>query len=83
MPESAQLGDQGIVSLEFDISKNGSVPAGQPVRIPRASGKEPLDRAAISSILTSNPFEPLPAVFGDSIRLRYTYFYNLSVDTPY
>ncbi len=80
MPESVLLGDKGVVSLQFRIMKNGSVPADEPVRV-RASGKEPLDRAAISSIRASNPFEPLPTAFGgDFIELRFTYYYNLQPD---
>jgi len=80
MPESVRLGDKGVVSLQFRIMKNGGVPDGEPVRV-RASGKEPLDRAAISSIRASNPFEPLPPAFsGPYIELRFTYFYNLQPD---
>jgi outer membrane biosynthesis protein TonB len=80
MPESVRLGDKGIVSLQFRIMRDGSVPADEPVRV-RASGKEPLDRAAISSIRASNPFEPLPPAFsGPFIELRFTYFYNLQPD---
>jgi outer membrane biosynthesis protein TonB len=80
MPESVRLGDKGVVSLQFRIMKNGSVPTGEPVRV-LASGKEPLDRAAISSIRASNPFEPLPTAFGgDYIELRFTYYYNLQPD---
>jgi hypothetical protein len=46
--------------------------------INRNSGKEPLDRAAYSSVRASNPFEPLPSQFsGPYIELRYTYFYNI------
>ena len=77
MPESVHLGDQGVVSLEFRIMKNGVVPVGEPVRV-FGSGKEPLDRAAVSSIRASTPFEPLPPAFkGDFIQLRFTYYYNL------
>jgi TonB family protein len=77
MPTSAQLGDRGIVVLTFRITRSGDVPNGDPV-IQRNSGKEPLDRAAFSSIRTSNPFEPLPPQFtGPYIELRYTYFYNI------
>jgi hypothetical protein len=80
MPESVHLGDKGIVSLQFRIMRDGSVPADEPVRV-RPSGKEPLDRAAISSIRSSNPFEPLPPAFsGPFIELRFTYFYNLQPD---
>jgi len=77
MPESVRLGDKGVVSLQFRIMKNGVVPDGEPVRI-STSGKEPLDRAAVSSIRASSPFEPLPPAFsGPYIELRFTYFYNL------
>jgi TonB C terminal len=80
MPESVRLGDKGVVSLQFRIMKNGSVPADEPVRV-HESGKEPLDRAAISSIRASNPFEPLPSAFsGPFIELRFTYYYNLQPD---
>jgi outer membrane biosynthesis protein TonB len=77
MPESAELGERGIVVLTFKIMRDGSVPGAEPV-INRNSGKEPLDRAAYSSVRASNPFEPLPAQFtGPYIELRYTYLYNI------
>ena len=77
MPPSVSLGEQGVVSLQFRIMRDGSVPDGMPVQV-FGSGKEPLDRAAYSSIRASNPFPPLPAQFtGPYIELRYTYYYNL------
>jgi TonB C terminal len=80
MPASVELGDKGVVSLQFKILKNGGVPDGEPVKV-FGSGKEPLDRAAISSIRASNPFEPLPPAFaGPYIELRFTYYYNLQPD---
>jgi TonB family protein len=83
MPESAMLGDRGRVALQFRIMKNGSVPDGEPVRI-MASGKEPLDRAAVSAIRSSNPFEPLPATFGGPyIELRFIFLYNLPIEAAY
>jgi TonB family protein len=79
MPESVRLGDQGKVSLQFKIMRNGTVPDGDPAQV-FSSGKEPLDRAAFSSIRASNPFPPLPAGFkADHIELRFTYFYNLPI----
>src|SRR5258708_12399929 len=59
MPASVELGDKGVVSLQFRILKNGGVPDGEPVTV-FGSGKEPLDRAPISPIRPSNPFEPFP-----------------------
>jgi len=77
MPESVELGERGIVVLTFKIMRDGSVPGAEPV-INRNSGKEPLDRAAYSSVRASNPFEPLPSQFnGPYIELRYTYLYNI------
>jgi TonB family protein len=83
MPESAQLGDRGRVALQFRIMRNGSVPDGEPVRL-IGSGKEPLDRAAVSAIRSSNPFEPLPPAFsGPSIELRFYFLYNLPIEAAY
>jgi hypothetical protein len=62
MPESARLGDKGKVVLQFRIMRNGVVPEQEPVMM-GSSGKEPLDRAAASSIRASTPFEPLPSAF--------------------
>jgi TonB C terminal len=79
MPASVQLGDQGVVSLQFKIMRDGSVPDNDPQRV-FGSGKEPLDRAAISSIRASNPFPTLPAQFkGPYIELRFTYYYNMPI----
>ena len=83
MPESAMMGDRGRVALQFRIMKNGSVPDGEPVRI-MGSGKEPLDRAAVSAIRSSNPFEPLPSAFsGPYIELRFIFLYNLPIEAAY
>jgi hypothetical protein len=79
MPASVSLGDQGVVSLQFKIMRDGSVSDDDP-RTVYGSGKEPLDRAAVSSIRASNPFQPLPTAFkGPYIELRFTYYYNLPV----
>jgi TonB family protein len=83
MPESVYLGDRGRVALQFRIMRNGSVPDGEPVRI-MGSGKEPLDRAAVSAIRSSNPFEPLPSAFsGPYIELRFIFLYNLPIEAAY
>jgi outer membrane biosynthesis protein TonB len=77
MPESVNLGEKGVVSLQFKIMRDGSVPGDEPAVL-YTSQKEPLDRAAVSSIRSSNPFESLPPAFkGPYIELRFTYYYNL------
>jgi outer membrane biosynthesis protein TonB len=83
MPASVDLGDRGIVVLTFRITRDGSVAVGDPI-IQHNSGKEPLDRAAFSSIRASTPFEQLPAQFsGPYIELRYTYLYNIPLEEYY
>jgi hypothetical protein len=77
MPSSVELGEKGIVQLTFRIYRDGSVHSDDP-QIQHNSGKEPLDRAAYSSVRASNPFDQLPPQFsGPYIELRYTYFYNI------
>jgi TonB family protein len=80
MPESARLGDRGKVVLQFRIMSNGVVPGAEPNMV-GSSGKEPLDRAAFSSIRASTPFEPLPPAFsGPYIELRFIFLYNLPLN---
>jgi outer membrane biosynthesis protein TonB len=80
MPESARMGDKGIVVITFRIKKDGVVPLPDP-NLERTSGKQPLDVAAMSSIRTSSPFEPLPPQFkGPEIELRFIFYYNLPID---
>jgi hypothetical protein len=81
MPESAHLGDKGKVVLQFRIMRNGVVPEQEPVMM-GSSGKEPLDRAAASSIRASTPFEPLPSAFsGPYIELRFIFLYNIPLNS--
>ncbi|MGH9703244.1 MAG: energy transducer TonB family protein [Candidatus Acidiferrales bacterium] len=80
IPESARLGEQGRVMLRFKVYKDGVVAETDPV-LERTSGKDPLDRAAMSSIRASSPFEPLPPAFsGPYIELRFIFLYNLPID---
>jgi TonB family protein len=77
IPESARMGERGRVVLQFHIMSNGVVPDAEPAMV-STSGKDPLDRAAVSSIRASTPFEPLPPAFsGPYIELRFIFLYNL------
>lgn len=78
MPQSAMMGDKGVVYTTFQINPDGSVPPPSPI-LKRSSGKQPLDNAAMSAIHASNPFEPLPSAFhGPFLRLRIVFLYNVS-----
>jgi TonB family protein len=75
MPESAKLGRRGKVSIQFAISRSGSVPK---LVIVTPSGTEALDRAAVAGISASNPFPPLPGEFGgEQVRLQFNFVYNM------
>jgi TonB family protein len=80
IPESARMGEKGMVVLQFRIMRDGSVPSPEPNMV-GSSGKEPLDRAAYSAIRSSSPFEQLPPAFsGPFIELRFIFLYNLPLD---
>lgn len=75
IPESARLGRQGRVAIQFAISRDGAVPK---LVIATPSGTEALDRAAVAGISASNPFPPLPIDFkGREVRLQFVFKYNV------
>lgn len=77
MPESARMGEQGVVYTIFSVNPDGSVSAPDP-QLERTSGKDPLDNAAMGAIHASNPFEPLPSQFhGPYLKLRIVFLYNV------
>jgi len=74
IPESARLGNHGLVELQFIIDRDGQVPK---LVIATPSGSEALDRAAVAGISASVPFPPLPNDFkGQQIRLQFAFKYN-------
>jgi len=74
IPESARMGNHGLVYLQFIIDRNGQVPK---LVIATPSGSQSLDRAAVASISASVPFPPLPNEFrGNQIRLQFAFKYN-------
>lgn len=78
MGESVRLtGQKGLVIVRVEVLRDGTLLNHTPTLV-RTSGKEPLDKAALDAILSSVPFEKLPAAFrGPNAQLRFTFFYNL------
>jgi TonB family protein len=75
LPESARLGRQGRVTIQFSIGRNGYVPK---LVITGGSGTDALDRAAVSGISASQVFPPFPAGFkGDRVVLQFNFAYNM------
>lgn len=74
-PESAKMGRQGRVGIQFSIAQDGGVPK---LVIAVHSGTDALDRAAIAGISASQPFPPFPKGFkGDRIVLQFNFAYNM------
>ena len=74
-PQSARMGRQGRVVLQFSIDRKGFVPK---LVIASGSGADPLDRAAVAAISMSNPFPQLPTEFkGAQVRLQLNFVYNM------
>jgi TonB family protein len=74
IPESARLGNRGVVELQFIIDRNGDVPK---LVIATPSGSEALDKAAVAAVSASVRFPPLPNQFkGQQIRLQFAFKYN-------
>jgi TonB family protein len=75
IPESARLGNRGVVLLQFIIDRSGQVPK---LVIATPSGSESLDRAAVAGISASVPFPRLPSEYkGQQIRLQFAFKYNV------
>ena len=75
IPESARLGRQGRVVIQFAINRSGNVPK---LVIATPSGTEALDRAAVAGVSASNPFPPLPPDYkGQEVRLQFVFKYNV------
>ncbi len=75
IPESARMGNRGVVQLQFMIDRSGQVPK---LVIATPSGSQSLDKAAVASISASVPFPPLPPEYkGLSIRLQFAFKYNV------
>jgi TonB family protein len=73
IPESAHLGNHGLVQIQFIIDRSGSVPK---LVIATPSGSESLDKAAVAGIGASQPFPPFPKDFnGQQLRLQLSFKY--------
>jgi len=70
----APLNEQGHVSIEFRLMKDGHI---EDVKYHESSGNEGLDRAAYGAIMGSGPMPPLPAEFQcQFVELRFHFYYN-------
>jgi hypothetical protein len=81
IPESARMGEKGVVATRIRIYRDGSMSAPFPY-LDRTSGKEPLDNAAMGALRASNPFPPLPSEFkGPYLEIEGVFFYGPEPDS--
>jgi len=74
-PESARLGNRGVVQIAFSINRDGHVPK---LVIATESGSRALDLAAVAGVDASQPFPPFPKDFkGQQIQLQFAFTYNV------
>jgi TonB family protein len=74
-PESARLGNRGVVQIAFRISRDGHVAK---LVIATESGSRALDLAAVAGVDASQPFPPFPKEFkGQIVDLQFAFKYNV------
>jgi len=73
-PESARLGNRGVVQIQFSIARDGHVAK---LVIATESGTRALDLAAVAGVDASQPFPPFPKEFkGQQVKLQFAFRYN-------
>ena len=80
LPKSVLYGEQGVVTVQIKIQKNGKLlflPA-----VISSSGKKELDRHAISAIRGAVPFDKLPAALPAPLELHINFYYNVLPPSP-
>jgi len=76
LPKSVLHGQQGVVTIELEVQKNGSLGRSAPLAVIGNSGKKELEKHAMNAIRAAEPFEPLPASSPAPLILRSTFYYN-------
>jgi len=65
----------GKVNLDVTIRQDGWL---ENVRVVRSSGSKSLDNQAIKSVVTNEPYNPVPEAVGlEKLNLRFTFNYDL------
>ena len=84
MPKSVALGDQGVVTIRFQVQRDGALVTTLVTASPSipkvwySSGKKTLDDHALAAIKSAAPFDHLPeSLSARSVDLKLTFYYNL------
>jgi outer membrane biosynthesis protein TonB len=83
LPESAESGKKGIVTLQIQLQKDGSIAEGYPVAITQpgiqtSTAYKEMEAASITAVRTAAPYGPMPEAFSGSIlMLKIHFFFNI------
>lgn len=74
IPVAADLGLKGVVSIAFEVDRNGNI---LNPKVTSPSGTSSFDQAALNALRASNPFPPLPADFPrQTLAAVFRFYYN-------
>jgi TonB family protein len=76
LPSSVLHGEQAVVTVEFQVQKDGSLGHSAPLTIVGDSGKKALEKHAQAAIRSAAPFGALPNSAPAPLQLRLTFYYN-------
>jgi hypothetical protein len=76
LPDSVLHGEQAVITVEFQIQRDGSLGHSAPLTIVGNSGKKSLEKHAQAAIRRAAPFGPLPSSSPVPLALRLTFSYN-------
>jgi len=76
LPNSVLHGEQAVITIEFQVQKDGSLGHSAPLTIVGNSGKKALEKHAQAAIRSAAPFGPLPISSPAPLQLRLTFYYN-------
>ena len=76
LPDSVLHGEQAVITVEFQLQRDGSLGHSAPLTIVGNSGKKSFEKHAQAAIRRAAPFGPLPASSPVPLALRLTFYYN-------
>jgi TonB family protein len=77
LPQQVELGERGVVSIRFNVQKDGTIADSYP-KLESSSHKKILDEHAMTVVRSSAPFSPLPdSLSPPQLALRATFYYNV------
>jgi hypothetical protein len=76
LPNSVLHGEQAVITIEFQVQKDGSLGHSAPLTIVGNSGKKTLEKHAQGAIRAAAPFGALPISSPAPLQLRLAFYYN-------